>query len=229
MKYSILVVEDNTSLRLGICNVLNREGYQVFGADSMASATYIFQEHKPEFVILDIMLPDGKGYNLIQGMKKQHDAYILMLTALGDIQSKKLAYEYGADDYACKPFDLFELIYKLRAAGNRIQEHSNTYQIGDVQLTHSIGLLECRKQTIHIPPSQTNLLKALYEMYLKDDVLTLETAQSMLPYPIHSNKQLHTIVTRLRNSISQIGSTDLIIESVYGQGYNLIVMEKKSI
>jgi DNA-binding response OmpR family regulator len=226
MKYSILVVEDNTSLRLGICSVLEREGYLVLSADSMETAIDVFRENTPDFVILDIMLPDGNGYDLIQGMKRHYDPYILMLTALGDAKSKKIAYEYGADDYACKPFDLFELIYKLQAAGKRMVMQRNIYHIGDVHLTISTGELVCRGQAINIPPSQASLLQALYKTYLDDTVLTLKNARALLPFPIHSTKQLHTIITRLRNSLSQVGSGYLIIDSIYGQGYNLIVMEE---
>ncbi len=224
MKYSILVVEDNTPLRLGICNVLKREGYQVFSANSLATAMHTYEEHETEFVILDIMLPDGEGYNLIKGMKAHHDAYILMLSALSDAQSKKIAYEFGADDYACKPFDLFELIYKLKAAGRRLHSHRDTFHIGDVHLTLSTGELKCSEQTIHIPPSQTSMLKALYDAHIEGTVLTLEFAQVILPYPINSNKQLHTIVTRLRNSLSEIRCQRLLIDSVYGKGYTLVVL-----
>lgn len=219
-------MEDNTPLRLGICSVLEREGYQVLSADSMETAVDEFRKNTPEFVILDIMLPDGNGYNLIQGMKRHHDTYILMLTALGDAKSKKIAYEYGADDYACKPFDLFELIYKLKAAGKRMAVQKNVYHIGDVHLTISTGELACRGQTIHIPPSQASLLQALYKTYLDDTVLTVQNAHVMLPFPVHSTRQLHTIVTRLRNSLALVGSSYLIIDSIYGQGYNLIVLEE---
>lgn len=224
MKYSILVVEDNSPLRLGICNVLKREGFQVISAHSMATAMHSYQEHEPDFVILDIMLPDGEGYNLIERMKAHHDTYILMLTALSDPESKKLAYAYGADDYACKPFDLFELIYKLRAAAKRIHSHRDTFHIGDVSLTLSTGELKSSDQSIHIPPSQTSLLKALQDTHLEERVFTLKLAQELLPYPVNSTKQLHTLVTRLRNSLAEIGCQQLIIDSVYGKGYTLVVL-----
>ncbi len=227
MKPTVLIVEDNTPLRLAIHDCLTREHFTSFCCESAGEALELYKEHSPQFVLLDIMLPDGEGYDLIPVMREYHDSYILMLTSLSDIESKKIAYENGADDYMTKPFDMDELLFKLRAARKRLSSYHDICQVGDISLKVSTGELMCGNKLVLLPPSQSRLLKGLIDTSRRHAVLSLEDCnREIFPTEMHSRRQLHTIVARLRSSLEQIGSREILVDSVYGKGYTLTVLHE---
>ena len=113
MEVKVLVVEDKVALNEKIVDILEREGYSAYGAVDIKSAKEMFLAKNPDIVLLDIMLPDGKGDNLISFIRESHDSRILMLTALSDSESKHICYKNGADDYITKPFDKKDLIKRI--------------------------------------------------------------------------------------------------------------------
>ncbi len=226
MKPIILLVEDNAPLRSAILDFLTREQFSVIEADCAAKAAELYRKHHPQFVLLDIMLPDGDGYDLIPSMRAHHDAYIIMLSSLNGIQSKKISYEKGADDYICKPFDMWELKLKIQAAAKRLSVSQGICRVGDISLRLSTGELTCGENSIFLPPTQSSLLKALIDAFHQETTLTVEAvSEGVLSTAVHSRRQLNTMITRLRKSLSECGSRALHIESVYGKGYYLVVLD----
>lgn len=145
--------------------MLSKEGYEAFGAFDIEEAIKIFAEQKPHIVLLDIMLPGGNGYDLIRHFSANHDTRILMLTALDDERSKRMAYENGADDYITKPFDLYELVYKLSAIRRRILSNMKEFSVGDIFFNLETNLLSCGERAFSIQPSQMRFLRCLFEKY----------------------------------------------------------------
>lgn len=221
MKIGALVVEDKESLNKSIVTILKKEGYDAFGALCAAEARELFLEKKPHIVLLDIMLPDGSGCDLIGFFKRRRDSHILMITALEDGHSKRLAYEQGADDYITKPFDLYELVYKLAAIRRRIVANLKEYRIGDITFDTESNRLSCGKKTFIIQPSQIRLLKEMYEKYEegsywdKSELFDCET--------VDENPRIQTMVARLRRSLEAVGSRRVSIETIYKKGYELVV------
>lgn len=173
------------------------------------------------------MLPDGNGYDLIPCIRaRNNDAYIIMLTSLTDAWNKKTAYGKGADDYLCKPFDVHELIYKLKAVERRIVAKQDTLRIGDLTLNISRNELVRNDTLLHLQPSQTRLLKVLYEKYLEGTWCTREDATKVLQMDHVSKNQLHTLASRLRHTLNDSGSESVMVESVYARGYMLVVSER---
>lgn len=226
MKIKVLVVEDKESLNRSIVSMLRKEGYIAFGATDIDSTKEIFLSEKPHIILLDIMLPSGSGYNLISFFRKHHDSRILMLTALSDQESKRISYENGADDYITKPFDLYELIYKLGAIKKRILMQQNEHMIGDITFNTVSNVLNCKGKKIIIQPSQMKLLKRIYEKYQESSYLNKVEAVDNNTQNIDESNRIQTLVARLRKNLADIGSEEIIIENIYGKGYQMVVCLK---
>lgn len=111
----ILLVEDEEGLRESIAFALENENFQVRTAATLADASQLVQERRPELVILDVMLPDGCGAEFCQELRTLGDLRILLLSARGEHHHRVRGLESGADDYLCKPFDYPELLARVRA------------------------------------------------------------------------------------------------------------------
>ncbi|MEA5040417.1 MAG: response regulator transcription factor [Clostridiaceae bacterium] len=223
MKIKALAVEDNPLLNKSIVNMLNKEGYDAAGAFNSDDAIRLFSAQKPHIVLLDIMLPDGNGCDLLRRFRESGDARILMLTALDDAQNKRMAYENGADDYITKPFDLYELVYKLFAIRRRILSNRKEYCVGDISFNIETNLLSCREKAFQIQPSQTRLLKCLCERYEEARCLDKAEAYELRFEGIDESQRLQTTVARLRRNLTDVGSRTVTIETIYNRGYELAV------
>ena len=115
----ILIVDDDTNISELISLYLNKEGYETSEVASGKLALEVFEEYKPDLVLLDIMLPGADGYDVCKEIRKTNRTPIIMLTAKGEVFDKVLGLELGADDYMVKPFDPKELIARVKAVLRR--------------------------------------------------------------------------------------------------------------
>ena len=126
----ILVIDDETELRELVCEYLQAEGYQTVGAVDGLDGWNRLQESAFDMIITDVMMPKMDGFALAERVRKTDSATpILFLTALGDKRSKQLGFTIGIDDYITKPFDLDELVFRVRAVLRRsavAQDHRLT-------------------------------------------------------------------------------------------------------
>ncbi len=119
MAGSILVVEDELSLREALIYNLRKEGYQVEAVGDGRSAVAAALRIKPDLIVLDIMLPGIDGFEVARLVRKQLSAGILMLTARVDEIDRVVGLEVGADDYLTKPFSMRELLARVKAQFRR--------------------------------------------------------------------------------------------------------------
>lgn len=115
----ILVVDDDTNISELISLYLNKEGYETREVANGKLAVEVFEEYRPDLVLLDIMLPGMDGYDVCKEIRKTSRTPIIMLTAKGEIFDKVLGLELGADDYMVKPFDPKELMARVKAVLRR--------------------------------------------------------------------------------------------------------------
>jgi len=116
MKTNVTVIEDDPHISFGLEEVLRAEGFEVSSCKTGTDALATVAKHKPELIILDVMLPGMSGYDICKQLRaKGCTAAILMLTAKGQELDKVIGLELGADDYVTKPFSVRELIARVHA------------------------------------------------------------------------------------------------------------------
>lgn len=110
----LLIVEDDSGVSKLLTVYLEGEGFAVTVAGSVADMQQAFQDQEPAGVILDVMLPDGDGWGALRWLRARSQLPVIMLTGKADTVDKVVGLELGADDYLAKPFDLRELLARLR-------------------------------------------------------------------------------------------------------------------
>ena len=122
----ILVVDDEQLLVKGIKFNLENEGYTVDGAYDGASALAMFRENNYDLIILDLMLPLLDGLTVCRKIRESSNVPVIMLTAKSEGSDKLIGFEYGADDYVTKPFDILELKARIRVILRRAGQNSTS-------------------------------------------------------------------------------------------------------
>ena len=142
----ILLVEDEPSLIFTLKDTLESEGYRVIVSEDGEQAVGLAQEHKPDIMILDIMLPGKNGYEICQEIRSLKFTFpIIMLTAKDQELDKVKGLDIGADDYITKPFGVKELLARIQARLRRAGTYSSSSNIEILQLsTTKIDLLESK-------------------------------------------------------------------------------------
>ncbi len=120
-KPRILVVDDEQSIRNLVTAYLPKEEYEVFTAADGKTGLQAAREHKPDLIILDIMLPQMDGIEMLTRLRRESDAYVILLTARSDETDKIVGLSVGADDYVTKPFSPRELAARVQAALRRMK------------------------------------------------------------------------------------------------------------
>jgi DNA-binding response OmpR family regulator len=121
-KQTILIIEDDQTLREGLVEAFGFHEYQTLSAADGLRGLELWGQEKPDLIILDLMLPDRDGYEICRRIRSDGDHLpILMLTAKGQEADKLLGFELGADDYMTKPFSLRELVARVKALLRRAE------------------------------------------------------------------------------------------------------------
>jgi len=117
----VLVVEDEDGIVEPVVAALEREGFAPVVAGTLAAAREAFAATPPDIVLLDVMLPDGSGFDLCRELRRSSDVPVIMVTARGDEMDRIVGLEIGADDYVVKPFSARELVARVRAVLRRFE------------------------------------------------------------------------------------------------------------
>src|SRR5262245_30724251 len=118
-KRTILLVEDEGAISEPLAAALGREGFDTVVAGTAAQGLALFASRSPDLVLLDVMLPDGDGRDVLRRIRETSRTPVVMLTARGEEMDRVLGLELGADDYVTKPFSAAELAARIRAVLRR--------------------------------------------------------------------------------------------------------------
>ena len=186
---TILLVEDDPALALGLRDTLEFEGFRVLHAERGADGLSLAEQQKPDCIILDLMLPDMNGYQICERLRTADAAVpIIMLTARGQEADKIRGLDAGADDYMTKPFSVGELIARLRALfrrGARGPSQTQRFMIGDVAIDVTAHTLTRGQDTTQITFYEVELLKLLHDRVgqpvSRDEILDKVWGRSPIP------------------------------------------------
>lgn len=220
---NILLIEDNRRISEFIVKGLTESGFSIALAENGATARDLISEKKWDLILLDIMLPDIDGIELLQYIRyRKIHTPVLVLSALGEPDDKVKALDYGADDYLSKPFHFKELISRINALTRRIKlsydAPSNILECADIKLYTERHKVECNGKEIKLTLQEFKLLQ--YLMKHQDKVLSrtqiLDTVWGV-NYDTNTNV-VDVYISYLRNKIDNVCGKKLI-ETVKGVGY----------
>ncbi len=219
---TILIVDDNSSLRTLVRDYLSEQGYRALTAENGQNALYTARHEKPHLILLDIMMPKMDGYQFITAYRKESNAPIMLLTAKLEETDKVLGLELGADDYLTKPFGMRELLARVRALLRRAGAdvfQPDSLRAADILLERDTRQVRVDGKSVSLTPSEFDLLAILMEspgrVYARADLLiklqgtTFEGAERTIDVHIRN----------LRTKIEPDASNPRYIETVFGVGY----------
>src|SRR5579862_2393469 len=161
----ILVVDDESPIVEAVAYSLKKEGYAVFTASDAEQCMEVVRTEKLAMVILDVMLPSANGFDLCRILRKQGDVPIIMLTARADETDRVVGLELGADDYVTKPFNMRELVARVKSVLRRTapQQSAEPTLLRAGNLTIDPGRYEVRigTQPVTLSPKEFELLRFL--------------------------------------------------------------------
>jgi len=225
VKDVILIVEDETNIRANMAEFLQAEDFETILAKDGEEAITLFEEKKPDLVILDLMLPKIDGLEVCKHIRRDSDVPIIMVTARDEEIDKLLGLELGADDYITKPFSLRELKARIKAVLRRTKSGSvkgNDEEIltfGTLEV--DLGRREVKQQgkIIDLTPSEYAILITLCQNigrpYSRLQLLNATLGESYAGY----ERAIDTHVSNLRKKIEPNPQKPVYILTVYGLGY----------
>ncbi len=215
----ILLVEDDLSLADGLQQALKQEGITVNHVAKGKDALHVAQSFPPDIMILDLGLPDMDGLEVVSRLRKEHITLpILILTARGSVEDKVSGLDVGADDYLAKPFEMQELLARIRVLERRISTTtaSNDIVVGNVSLDPKAMQVKMDGQDIVLSKSEYMLLKAL--MQNAGRILTRDNLESQL-YSWGEEVSSNTLEVHIHHLRKKIASD--FIKTVRGVGYTV--------
>ena len=221
----ILLVDDEQELLNMVVSILKEEGFSnIATAKTVKEALDLADSFAPELAILDVMLPDGNGFSLMEQLKKKSEYPILFLTARGEDEDKFQGFGLGADDYVVKPFLPKELTFRIMAILRRSYKEENplvTLHDSEIDFDRA----EIIKNGEHIPltAKEHDILSVLYRNAGR--IVTIdslcEAAWGDNPYGYENSLMAH--IRRIREKIELNPSRPVSLITVKGLGYKLVI------
>ncbi len=222
MAERILVIEDDPKIADLLRRGLIYEGFEVDVAPDGESGLRLARDRPPDLVILDLMLPDMDGLEVLRRLRKASDVPVLILTAKDAVSDRVLGLESGADDYVVKPFYFEELLARVRALLRRAHTRSAPEVLRFADLELDTGTRQARRggRVIDLTPKEYDLL----ELFMRHprQVLPRETIyERVWGYDFGGESNLLDVYVRyLRNKL-EAGGEPRLIHTVRGVGYVL--------
>ncbi len=227
MKTKILLVDDDPNIRQLVNLYLEKEGFEVSMADRGDTALKQFLASPPDLMLLDVMLPGMDGWQVLREARKSSNAPIIMLTAKDETFDKVLGLELGADDYIAKPFDMKELVARIKAVLRRFQApepaENRALEFSGLAVNISQYTVTYMGRELEMPPKELELLHFLAshpnQVFTREQLL-----EQVWGYDYFGDSRTVDVhVKRLREKLSEGEKLGWQIKTVWGVGYKFEV------
>ena len=222
-KRTILLIEDEDAISEPLAAALAREGFDTLVAGTAARGLELFAARTPDLVLLDVMLPDGDGRDLLRRIRETSRTPVVILTARGEEMDRVLGLELGADDYVTKPFSAAELAARIRAVLRRSAEAAApteaVLEAGDVRVDLDTHVATRAGEPLELTVKEFELLRVLLEhagKVVRRDNLVHEVWD---PAWFGSTKTLDVHVSALRKKLGDDPAAPRYIHTVRGVGF----------
>jgi DNA-binding response OmpR family regulator len=227
MNKTILIIEDQEDIRDILKHYMLKEGFSVKEAGYGKDGLNILKREKIDLIILDLMLPDINGFDVCKEVSKEYKIPIIMLTAKNDIVDKILGLEFGADDYITKPFDVREVIARIKVCLRRMDNLRENPCEEIIKLPNNIKIFENSREVykgdnpIKLKPKEYELLLA----FAKNSKIVMsrdKLLEKVWGYDFEGDSRTVDVhVQRLRKKLDE-DNDESIISTVFGIGYRFL-------
>ncbi len=228
----ILIIDDDFAINELIKVNLELQGYEIYQAYNGTEGFALVKQEKPSLIILDVMMPETDGFTVAQRIRQNSDVSetpILMLTALSQLNDKVNGFNLGVDDYLTKPFEIEELIVRVRALLKRTNQIPKTVAVRDLQTYKEVTLLpesysvQINDKVGKLTPIEFDIFNLLFQNHGN-----MVSAQKLLKEiwgyePDDSVETIRVHIRHLRSKIDKISNGKKYIETIYGGGYKLSI------
>jgi DNA-binding response OmpR family regulator len=230
-KSTLLIIDDDQELCAMLAEYLAPEGFVALTASSGPAGLEQLAHATVDLVILDVMLPELSGFDVLRRLRAQSRVPVIMLTARGEEVDRIVGLELGADDYLAKPFSPRELVARIRAVLRRISSDtagaSGVIQWGPLRLDLRARRAGVGDQDLELTSAELRILELLVRAdtrtVTRDDLMTQALGRRLLP----TDRSLDTHVSNLRRKL--LRCTDRVnVQSVRGSGYALTLLSTEA-
>jgi DNA-binding response OmpR family regulator len=222
MTDTILVVDDQASVRRLLQEYLTEQGFRVLVAEDGQRALYTARHEQPDLILLDIMMPKMDGYQFLRAYREERQTPVIIITAREEETDAVLGLDLGADDYVVKPFRMRELMARIRAILRRadgVEEQAKPLRVGEIVLDQVSHTVTVRNTAVDLTPLEFDLLAIL--MRSPGQVFT---RTQLVDHLLNSgftglDRTLNVHIRNLRMKIEADPSSPQAIETVFGVGY----------
>jgi DNA-binding response OmpR family regulator len=229
---TILMVEDEASITEPLAEALDREGFATRVAGTVADAISAAEEDMPDLVLLDVMLPDGSGYDVARRLREHSKVPIIMLTARGEETDRIVGLELGADDYIVKPFSAREVAARIRAVLRRAGDTAPTISAAGAEAGAGGPLevgpvhLDRARRAVSMGGNDLDLTRKEFELLalLMSEAGTVISRERLIDevWDVNwfgSTKTLDVHVSSLRRKLGDDSADPRFIHTVRGVGF----------
>jgi len=223
----ILIIEDEVKIAQLLKDYLSRDGFAVEMLHEGGTAVTRFRELQPDFVILDLMLPEKDGVAICRELREFSDVPIMMLTARIDEIDRLIGLEVGADDYVCKPFlprEVVARVHTILRRTNKRQPEQPSNQLIWKDITLNLENYQCYvgSRLVELTPVEFRLLATMLDkpgrVFSRDELMRSAYHDER----IVSDRTIDSHVKNLRRKLSEASCGESPIQSIYGMGYKAI-------
>ncbi|MDE1234913.1 two-component system response regulator TorR [Vibrio aestuarianus] len=231
MSYHVLVVEDDAVTRSKLTGYFQNEGYIVTEAESGTQMREALQSNVIDLIMLDINLPGEDGLMLTRELRSQSDIGIILVTGRTDSIDKIVGLEMGADDYVTKPFELRELLVRVKNLLWRISTANNKLAVGDTSQNSNLvrfgeWSFDIQRRALSRNGEPVKLTKAEYELLVAlssypNQVLSRERILNMISHRVDApnDRTIDVLIRRMRAKMEFDPKNPQIFVTVHGEGY----------
>lgn len=230
MNNKILVIDDDESINELIKVNLELSGYSVVQAYDGVKGFALAKQELPSLIILDVMMPDVDGYTVAKRIRENSetkDIPILMLTALSQLNDKVKGFDIGVDDYLVKPFEVEELLVRVRALLKRTHQIPvsasvrDLLTLGDITLLPELYSVRIKDKQVKLTPIEYEIFNLLFQNH-GNMVSSSQLLKEIWGYsPDDDIETIRVHIRHLRSKIDKISDGKKYIETIYGGGYRL--------
>ncbi len=224
MSQRLLIVDDDRHIAEMTRLALEEEGYVVDTANDAEEALEAIRRNAPDLLVLDVMLPGQDGFELTREIRKTSKMPIILLTAKTDMTDKVVGLEMGADDYVTKPFEMRELVARMRALMRRVasdDDEMRVLRVGSLEIRPEEGVVRKDGEDVPLTKTEFRLLTTLAtrpgRVYSREQLL-----QEVWGYDYFGDARLVDVhIKRLRAKIEPDPHEPAIVQTVRGMGYKV--------